>query len=155
MRVLHLLTAGAVAVATLGVTAAAANPQLEAAVRARKAQMQLYGFNVGILGGMAQGNIPYDAATAQAAADNLVALASLSKTLQWPEGSDNAAMPDSRALPALWANLDDFAAKYDALATAAAAMQGAAGQGLDALKGAMGGIGAACAACHEAYRAPQ
>jgi cytochrome c556 len=31
-------------------------------------------------------------------------------------------------------------------------MEDAAGQGLGALKGAMGGLGGACGACHEDYR---
>lgn len=154
MSLFRLAVAAAAAAGALGLTAAAADPQLEAAVRARKAQMQLYAFNVGILAGMAQGNRPYDAAEAQEAADNLVALAALSKTIQWPAGSDNGAMADTRALPAIWANPDDFAAKYEALGAGAAAMAAVAGTGVDAVRGALGGIGGACSACHSAYRAP-
>ena len=43
--------------------------------------------------------------------------------------------------------------RYDfALSEAAAAMETAAGQGLESLQGAMGPLGGACGACHEDYR---
>jgi cytochrome c556 len=155
MKLFRLAAAAALAVATVGLSAAAANPSIENAVRARKAQMQLYAFNLGVIGAMAQGNATYDAATAQSAADNLVALASLSKTIQWPAGSHVGAAADTRALPALWENLADFATKYAALGAGAAAMQAAAGGGLDGVKAAMGGLAGACSACHQSYRQPQ
>lgn len=155
MKHLRRAVTAALAVATVGITAAAANPTVENAIRARKAQMQLQAFNLGVIGAMVQGNAPYDAATAQAAADNLVALAALSASLTWPEGSQSGAAADTRALPAIWENLADFAAKYEALGAGAAAMQAAAGGGLDAVKAAMGGLGGACAACHQSYRAAQ
>lgn len=155
MKHLRLAVTAALAVATVGISAAAANPTVENAIRARRAQMQLQAFNLGVIGAMVQGNAPYDAATAQAAADNLVALASLSASLHWLEGSQSGVAADTRALPAIWENLADFATKYEALGTGAAAMQAAAGGGLDAVKAAMGGLGGACAACHQSYRAAQ
>ena len=72
----------------------------------------------------------------------------------WPGGSDNANDPNTRALPAIWENFPDVGAKAGALVEAATAMEAAAGEGLDALRGAMGPLGGACAACHESYRAP-
>ncbi|MCC6305352.1 MAG: cytochrome c [Rhodobacteraceae bacterium] len=155
MTTLRTAAAVAAAIAALGLTAAAANPTVENAIHARQAQMDLHAFNLGILGAMAQGKAPYDAATAQAAADNLVLLSGLSATLHWLPGSDNATAADTRALPAIWANLADFAAKYAAFGDGARAMQAAAGGGLDAVKAAMGGLGGACGACHQTYRAPE
>jgi cytochrome c556 len=124
-------------------------------VAARQSQFKLLAFNIGPLVGMTQGNIPYDAAMAQAAADNLVAIASLDQSRMWPEGTDNMAMEGTRALPAIWDDLEDFATKLEALRSAAGAMQVAAGQDLDALRAALGPVGGACSACHEANRAPQ
>ena len=49
----------------------------------------------------------------------------------------------------------DVQSKGMALAAAADAMAAAAGNGLDSLRGAMNGLGGACAACHKAYRQPQ
>jgi cytochrome c556 len=126
----------------------------QAAVDARKAQFTLFAFNLSVLGGMAQGARDYDAAAAQLAADNLFHLTRHDQSRLWPEGSDNMAMDGTRALPAIWDNLEDFAAKFAALQSGAEAMQAVAGTGLDAMRGAMGGIAGACQACHQANRAP-
>jgi cytochrome c556 len=140
--------------ATLSLGTAQAQDPFANEIGARQSQFRLLAFNVGPLVGMAQGNIPYDAEAAQAAADNLVRIASLDQSLMWPEGSDNMAVDGTRALPAIWENLEDFATKLEGLRSGVAAMQVAAGQDLDALRGALGGVGGACSACHENYREP-
>jgi cytochrome c556 len=151
----RLATALAVLTATgLGGTALAeshVDPAIAGAIKARQAHMTLYAHNIGVLGNMARERIPYDAEAASAAASNIAALSQLDQSRYWPEGSDNS-VEGSRALPAIWENLDDVMAKTEDLAVAAAAMEEAAGQGLGALKGAMGGLGGACGACHEDYR---
>jgi cytochrome c556 len=141
--------------ATLSLGAASAQSPFASEIGARKAQMALQGFNLGPLVGMAQGNIPYDAEMAQAAADNLVHVTALDWMRMWPEGSDNMAVDNTRALPVIWDDLEGFAAEIEGLRSSAAAMQLAAGQGLDALRGALGGVGGACSSCHETYREPQ
>jgi cytochrome c556 len=127
---------------------------VEAAVKARKAHMQLYAYNLGILGAMAKEEAPYDAASASAAAGNLAALARMNEATYWPQGSDSLSMEGTRALPDIWDNIDDVLVKAKALTDASAAMEAAAGTGLDGLKGAMGAVGGACGACHKAYRQP-
>ncbi|MEP4803083.1 MAG: cytochrome c, partial [Hyphomicrobiales bacterium] len=117
--------------------------------------MQLYAFNLGTLGGMAKRETEYDAEAATRAANNLVVLTQIDQSAMWPAGSDNVSDPSTRALPAIWENFPDVAAKGQAMADAAVAMQGAAGQDVEALKGAMGNLGGACSACHKAYRAPK
>lgn len=126
----------------------------QAAVEARQSQFKLFAFNLGVLGGMAQGAVEYNADAAQTAADNLYHLTRHDQGRMWPEGSDNMAMDGTRALPGIWENLDDFAAKFAALQNGAEAMQGVAGDGLDALRGAIGGLAGACQACHQVYRGP-
>jgi len=126
----------------------------DAAIGARKAQFQLFAFNLGVLGGMAQGRMDYDAEAAQQAADHLFHLTRSNNLAMWPEGSDNASVENTRALPAIWENLEDFAQRYGALQTGAEAMQAAAGTDLASLQGALGGLGGACGACHDSYRAP-
>jgi len=64
-RSLLLGLAGAALTATM-VSSASADPT--PAIKARQAQMQLYGFNLGTLGAMAQEKMPYDAAVASVAA---------------------------------------------------------------------------------------
>ena len=140
----------------------AADKALADATKARQAQMQLYAFNLGLLGGMAKGEIPYDGTSqarqllfrASAAAGNLLNLAQLDQTHIWPEGSDEMGVDGSKALPAIWENLPDVMAKNDDLVTAATAMDSAAGTDLASLQGAMGALGGACGACHKAYRVP-
>ncbi|MEZ5723209.1 MAG: cytochrome c [Paracoccaceae bacterium] len=143
------LAAGLVAATGL----AAQDADLPAPVKARKAVMQLYAFNLGTLGAMAKGEVDYDAEAAQGAADNLVKLSSLAAGAMWPAGTDSAAVAGSRALPALWENFPDVMAKGGALAEAAGGMATAAGTDLASLQAAMGPLGAACGDCHKAYRA--
>lgn len=138
--------------ATLSLPAAAWADQT--AIAARQGQFQMFAFNLGVLGMMAQGRSPYDAEAAQNAADHLFHLTRHLNLAMWPAGSDSDAMAGTRALPVIWTDLEAFATRFGALQDAAAAMQGAAGDGLPALQGAMGGLAGACAACHQNYRAP-
>ena len=70
---------------------------LKAAVDARQGLMDLYAFNLGLLGGMAKGDIAYDADAASKAAGNLAALSRLDGSRMWPPGSDNGALGDETA----------------------------------------------------------
>ncbi|MDP7151044.1 MAG: cytochrome c [Paracoccaceae bacterium] len=149
---LFVAVAGIATAAMLG--NAVAQQSTNQAVNARISLMKLYAFNLGTLGAMAKGDMAYDADAASAAASNLAKLTSLNASAMWPMGTDNASDPGSRALPAIWQNFPDVGAKAAALSEAAAAMQSAAGQDLDALRAAMGPLGGACAACHKNYRAP-
>ena len=152
MRLAHVAAALALAV-TCGAGSVAAQ-SIEDTVAARQGQFKLFAAHVGPLVGMAQGNIEYDAETAQIAADNLARLTGLDQTFLWPEGSDNMSIDGTRALPVIWDDPDGFVARLTALQEGTAAMQAAAGDGLDALRGALGGVGGACSACHEDFRAP-
>ncbi len=125
------------------------------AVKARQAHMQLYAFNLGILGGMVQGKTDYNAETAAAAASDLAAMAALSQANYWPEGTSSEDLPgESRALPNGWT---DFQGAIDIsmqLAAASANLAGVAGNGLDEMKAAFGPAAATCGQCHKVYRAP-
>jgi len=143
------LSIGSVLIATL---ALAQSDPLASAVAARQAHMDLYAFNLGVLGGMAQGALAYDAGAATAAADNLVALASINQTTYWLPGTESGAVEGSRAKAELWSGIDDLMAKNAVLVAAAAAMQVAAGTDLVSLQAAMGPLGGACGACHMSYR---
>ena len=154
MKLLKMITSATLGVAMLAGSAIAQDP-MAGAIGARQSMMRLMGFNIGTLGGMAQGKIAYDASTAQAAADNLAKLASLDHMAMFPKGSDDMSVGDTAAKPDIWENAADFDAKFAALVAGANAMQAAAGGGVDSLKGAMGGLGGACGACHKAYRTPK
>lgn len=128
--------------------------QIASAIKARKSQMQLYAFNLGVLGAMAKEEMPYDAAAASGAADNLAALATLSQAGYWLPGSDSDSVETSRALPAIWAPDSTAGEKGKDFVDAVLAMQSAAGTDLGALQAAMGAVGKSCGACHEDYRKP-
>ena len=155
MKKLGKITVLSLAGALIATLAVAQQDPLAAAVKARQAHMGLYAFNLGTLGGMAQDAIPYDAAAAQAAADNLVALTGINQMAYWPAGTAVGEVEGTRAKPELWANMEEVMADSEALTTAALAMQAAAGTGLDALKAAMGPLGGACGECHEEFRQAQ
>lgn len=139
--------------ATLALPAAAQD--MSAQLKARQGQFRIMALNLGVLGGMVKGETEYDAATAQAAADSLVGISMVHQPTLFVEGSDDMSMDGTRALPVIWENPDDFAAKWAAFGEAATLMQTAASAGTDAMGPAMGALGGACKSCHETYRAPQ
>jgi len=123
------------------------------AIKARQSVMQLYLFNISILGEMAQGTVEYDADAASAAADNMVTVASINVSAMWPLGSDLDSVEGTKARPEIWTEFPDIATKGAAMLEAAMAMQAVAGTDLASLQAAMGGLGDGCAGCHKPYRA--
>lgn len=145
-----VISSCAVALVSGGAFAQDANP----AIAARQAHMDLYAFNIGLVGGMARGSVDYDAAAASAAAANIAALAKLDQSRYWPEGTSTLDSDATRALPEIWDNIPDVIAKAQALSAAADAFAAQAGGGLEALQAGLGPVGQACGACHESYRQP-
>ncbi|WP_439522637.1 c-type cytochrome [Marivita sp.] len=143
----------AVALVALGCGSAAyAQDDFTAQLKARQGQMRIIALNLGILGGMAQGKTEYDAAAAQTAADSLVAVSGINQDLLWPAGSHADSIEGTKALAVIWENNDGFMSNWSDFGEAALAMQAAAGGGQAALGPAMGTIGGTCKACHDDYR---
>jgi cytochrome c556 len=142
---------------TLGLSAAvhAADDPYADQVEMRHGLMLQMATDASVLGAIVKGDAPYDAATATKAAQNIAAIASVISMVQFPKGSENGASSDSFAKAELWASEPDFLQKVADLNKAAADMVTAAGTSSDAIKTAMGGLGGACKACHEAYRQPE
>lgn len=146
-----LATTAAISVALTGLAAAQDAP-FGMQVTARQGIMAYRALQLGTLGAMAKGEVEYDAAAAQKAADNLLGAVTIDGSMLWPKGSDHEANPASEALPAMWAEGSDIGDKGKAMVEAATALQAAAGTGLDPLKAAMGQVGQACGACHKSFR---
>ena len=123
-----------------------------AEIGARHGQMRLQSFYLSTLGNMARGNAEYDAASAQEAADSLVAISTLAWDPLWPEGTSTEEYDSSRALPAIWAEYDEFDEHWEKFGEAARALQAVAGDGLDAMRGQMSGLGQTCGDCHDDFR---
>jgi cytochrome c556 len=150
-----ILLAATAAVFALGAVAQEAEDPFADMVEMRHGLMLQMATDVGKLGGMAKGEVAYDAAIATRAAENIAAIASVLSMDQFPAGSEYKAAADSYALPAIWTTPDDFLVKIADLNTAASAMKIAAATDLDGLKAGMGQLGGACSACHKAYRQPE
>ncbi len=149
------IATAALALAIAAAPAATLAQDTDAAVGARQGQFKIMALNLGVLGGMARGQMPYDADIAQGAADNLVAISSLAQGAMWPEGSDNIMLDITRAQPTIWDDNADFLAKWGDFGTAAASLQTVAADGQEALGPALGQLGETCKACHEAHRGPE
>jgi len=133
----------------------AADADPEKAVKARKGLMQVASFNLGPLGAMAKGEVEYDAEAAATFAKNLEVISAMNTGAMWPAGSDNEALGKDKtaALPAAWAADSKVIDKHGDWAKASAELAAVAGDGLEALRGAIGPVGKSCGACHDDYRA--
>jgi cytochrome c556 len=119
----------------------ATNPEVIARQDAMKAQ----GGAMKTLGGMAGGEMAFDAAAAAAAKATLMASAEAIAA----NFTNNPEDPGSEAKPEIWTNWDDFVAKGKALSDAAAALDTSS---VESIGAGMGALGGACKACHTAYR---
>lgn len=146
-----LVTTGLIATATLAASHAA-GPSNKA-VAARHAQMQVIGYSIGLLGGIAKGEMEFESSTVDSAAQNIALLAKLDTTTLWPEGTEQGATDGSRAKPEIWTNREGFNAAFADLEQAATAVVGAADAA--AVGAAMKDLGGACKACHEKFRGPK
>ncbi len=127
-------------------------------IKARQAFMQLYAYNLGLLGAMAKGEADYDAKVAAAAANNLQAAAQMDNSTMWPEGSDASVAEldgKTRAKPEAWTTFPEVSEKHKKLSEVLTTMAAEAGNGLDAVKANMGAVGKACKGCHESFRVPK
>lgn len=154
-----LIVAAAAGIALLASANAAISGETEErAAKARQALMQVYAFNLGQLGAMVKGEAEYNADLAKASADNLVKATTMNGMAMWPKGSsmaDEGMTGKTWAKADIWADGSDVGEKAKAMREAAAQMAEVAGNGLDAVKGAMGSVGDGCKACHEKFRAPK
>jgi len=114
-------------------------------VIAQKDLMKSFGGAAKALGGMASGEVAYDATAAEAAKATLVAGSADVHVKFEKAGND----PASGAKPEIWTNWDDFVGKANALNTAATALDVASAEGI---KAGMGAIGGACKDCHTTFR---
>ena len=134
---------GLAMIAGVAIAAEATDPT----VKARQELMDVIGMNTGILGKMAGGENPFDAAAAEGAKVAMAAAAAEIAAKFEQQAND----PKSTAKAEIWTNWEDFVKKGDALKAAAEAMDASSLEGVQA---GMGAIGGSCKDCHTAYRIP-
>lgn len=120
----------------------------------REALMKSFGQQLGQLAPMAKGEKPFDAAATAAALEELHARSEkFDAAALFPEGSTDGA--ENRALPIIWTDWDDFAARVDKYKADVAEVAANPPADQAALGAALGKIGGNCGSCHEVYRAPE
>lgn len=118
----------------------------------RNSIMQVMAHEMGILNGMARGEMPANDDRFKMAATDVATLSALV-----PDAFMAMGIPAmSRAMPAIWQNMDDFKMKAMALEDAAKMVSGAAQSGgVEGAKGSVQQLAQTCGGCHRMYRKPE
>ena len=126
--------------------------QAKNAVMFRKAVLQLVRSNMGPLGAMAKGDIPYNEDVMQVNALRIEQLGTMME--DYFKADTTAFEVNTDAKDSIWTNFDDFAAKTNNMVTAAQALQDVVSEGQkDNYRRAIGQLGSTCKACHDEYKA--
>lgn len=144
----HVLAAAGV---VLVVGAATASTTADDPIEARKQLMKNVGAAMQVAGNMARGEAEFEPRAAQ------LALRTMNSSVigfveLFPEDSDTG---DTRALPAIWNDWDDFVSKAEALRDATQSAIDAEPGDLDSFRPLLAEVGQNCSTCHEPYRRPQ
>ncbi|MDU0353067.1 cytochrome c [Paraglaciecola aquimarina] len=136
---------------TAGAAPAKSEKQANQAVEFRQAILKLVKSNVGALGAMNKGAIPFDAETLKT---NGMRLEQLSLMLEDYFATDTSGFDtDTEALDKIWKNQADFNSKANDLTKAAAKLQAVAASGNEGqYKSAIGDIFKTCKGCHDSYK---
>lgn len=150
MKLVHALLAAA-SILAVSAPASAQFSKPEDAIKYRQSAMFIMAQNVGRLGAMAQGRMPFDAKVAADAA----ATAEFMSKLPWAafgDGTDKGG--NTRAKPEIWTEKAKFNEYAEKLQVETAKLSAAAKTGsLDNIKAAMGGVGGSCKSCHDSFQA--
>lgn len=131
-------------------TLALAHEAATGVVKERMDLMERQKDDMKIIGNMAKGNTPFDAAEAAEAARDIAVTAEKIHEL-FPEGSGGG---ESEALPSVWEKWDRFTASAEDLGSAADALVSALDDSENQdWKTAFRNVGEACKSCHEDFRA--
>ena len=124
-------------------------------IAARQGAMKLNAVYMDILGDMVKGQRPYNRKQAQAAADNLRALASLQQGALWRPGTSNAdrgLAELTRARPELWQNRREVTELDNELSAAVEQLAKNAGWSLDTMEESFRDVASVCRSCHKKFR---
>jgi cytochrome c556 len=145
-RILAAATAVAGLVLASGLVAA---PKPEDAVKYRQGVLFAMGWNVGTMGAMVKGDIPFDAARFAFLAERTAQLSPMVREGFTPDSKG----AKSHALPELWDNIDDFEKRMKDLNAATQALATTAKGGDEGkTKEQFGATVKVCKGCHDEYR---
>lgn len=134
--------------AALGLSASAS---LGGPIEDRQAAMKANGQTMKLLGAMAQGEAPFDAAVVKEQAEAMAARYEAEKAM-FPPGSDKGP-PETYAKAEIWTDPEGFAAGMNEAIEASLALAAVTDQAK--LGEALGAVGTVCKSCHEKYTRPR
>lgn len=121
----------------------------EDAIKYRKAAFTVMARHFGIVAGMANGKIPFDAKVAADSAEIATFMSKLPYAGFVP-GTDKG---ETKAEPKIWTEMDKFNAAKEKMQEEMAKLNVVAKTGnIDQIKAAVGDTGKSCKACHDNYR---
>ncbi|MBI3370001.1 MAG: cytochrome c [Burkholderiales bacterium] len=148
----RLLVASMAVVGALAALPAAAQfAKPEDAIKYRQSALSVMSTHFGRVGAMANGRVPFDA---KVIAENAEIATMMSKLpyVAFIDGSDKGG--NTKAKPEIWSERDKFNAAASKMQEEMAKLNATAkGGNIDAIKAAVGAVGASCKACHDNYRA--
>jgi cytochrome c556 len=143
--------AGIAAFTTLAISA----EDLTKAVKERRHLMKdVVGANTKLAGNMLKGKVAYDGTKLAKGMTEISGVPEQYVKL-FPKGSEQGAVPDSEALPKIWADFDGFKAEAEKLKEASVKAAEAAAQGQHAFAPAFKKMTDVCKECHDSYRAKE
>lgn len=116
--------------------------------KARHEAMEKVGDSMKVLGAMAKGQAPFDAAVVKAQATTIRERL-LEASQNFPPGSDKG---ETHAKPEIWTDRAGFDKAMGDGITAATALQAVKDEA--GFRPALGALGQSCKACHDKYRVP-
>jgi len=145
------VVAGAAALLTAGITAAAVKP--EAAIHYRQSVYTMIGWNFVPMVDMIKNKTPWDSTEFAKHADRIAFLTP--QLLEgFPQGSDKGA--DTEAKPDIWKNMDDFKSKMSDLVRETKNLSDVARTGDEAMtREQFKKTAHACKSCHDKYRSEE
>jgi cytochrome c556 len=149
MKLVTSLALAAAGVLLASAASAQSFQKPEDAIKYRRSAMTVLGAHFGVLGGMANGKIPFDAQAAARSAD-VIALVSHLPFAGFVPGTDKG---DTAAKPEIWTEQAKFNEDRDKMQDAVGKLAVAARTGdLGQLKAAFGPAAQTCKACHDDFR---
>ena len=133
------------------VKSASSEKHAKAATQYRQAIFQLVRSNMGPLGGMAKGALPFDESVMKTNAVRLEQLADMMSDYMSVDTREFSV--ETGAKDAIWENFSDVEKKIMALKAASQNLQTVVDAGDEsAYRSAIGKIGASCKSCHDDYK---
>ena len=121
------------------------------ATKVRKANFTLLGHNMGPLGGMLKGKVPFNADLVATKTGNINQLANMIAETSKVDTSKFDV--DTEALPDIWTNKEDFAKKIEALIKMSEKVNQIALTGTEKeVMGTLGKMAKTCGSCHDSYK---